>query len=70
MKRVTDLDIAIMTRIAGGFTRFYEIWPGLATGRQVDRRLQALRKSGMIACRGQSWHLTGSLRAPSSSSND
>ena len=57
MKDFTELDAAIIARIRGGYTRFYEIWPLNAEMRVVDRRLQALRKKGLIACRGQKWYV-------------
>lgn len=61
-----ELDAAIIARIRSGFVRFYEIWGALTTlayravphcdpCRVVDRRLQALRKQGKIACFGQCW---------------
>lgn len=64
-----ELDAAIIERIRSGFTRFYEIWIPLSSlaqkhvkpdsysgpDRVIDRRLQALRKKGKIACRGQKW---------------
>lgn len=65
------LDAAIITRVQGGFSRFYEIWPALCSlanphvtpgsrngaDRVVDPRLQALRKKGKIACFGQKWRV-------------
>lgn len=69
-KDFTELDIAIITRIRAGFTRFYEIWPACTqivngnrtkVDRAVDRRLQALKKQGKIICRGQRWYLTDGL---------
>lgn len=67
VKDFTELDAAIIASIRGGFTRFYEIWPACASvvngtrtqvDRAVDRRLQALKKQGKIACYGQRWSVT------------
>ena len=63
-KDFAAIDAAIIQRIQSGFTRFYEIWPALCEiagerrpDRIVDRRLQALRKQGRLACVGQSWRV-------------
>lgn len=76
-KDFTALDAAIIARIRGGFTRFYEIWPActsLVNGdrtkvdRAVDRRLQALKKQGKIACQGQRWHVISAIASTAGAS--
>lgn len=68
MNKYDELDAAILARIKSGYGRFYEIWPacrsipavlGAKVDRAVDRRLQALKKQGKIACSGQRWYTLG-----------
>lgn len=76
MSKYVDLDSAILTAIAGGIPTFHRITARVAhiakpfgkgdhdTFRVVDRRLQALRKSGLIVFEKKGWLMAGSLRAP------
>ena len=66
-----QLDNAILTAIAGGTRSFYLINAAVEhlakphghgmhdTFRVVDRRLQALRKRGLIEFRKKEWHMSG-----------
>ena len=52
-------DELILKRIAEGHTTFSRIWLGSGLQyRVVDRRLQSLRKRGLIRFAKGHWHLT------------
>lgn len=66
--KYSEVDAAIIARIRSGHSRFYEIWPGIAShltnsnpytssdsSRIIDRRLQAMRKQGKITYYGGKW---------------
>lgn len=79
MSKYDELDAAIIARVAGGFSRFYEIWPAVknlayphrtvpngGSDRVVDRRLQALRKQGKLMCHGVKWRIDDRNAPPAS----
>lgn len=55
----TEADALILQRIAAGVTTFSSLWSGSGMQyRAVDRRLQSLRKRGLIRFHKGHWHLT------------